>query len=374
MIETDVIVIGGGAAGLAAAQALIAAGRVVRVLEKEHSVGGSWERRHRNLTLNTYRDLSVLPGVRYPPGTNAFPGRLAVIALLKDFARHHRLPIEFGVAVERIDRVGERWTVHAGRRIFRARHVVVASGRDSVPFTPAWPGVEGFTGRMVHAADFGEAADYAGKSVLVAGAGNSGFDALNHLVRVETGTLWLSARHAPTLIPKRLANIAVHRNSPLIARLPAPLANLALALVQRLAFGSLRALGLPRAAGGGMSRLRKENVALASDDGAVAAIKAGRIAVVPVIRAFDGATALLDGGRTLEPEVVIAATGYRSGLEPMVGHLGVLGARGKPLFNGGTADPRHPGLWFAGMRPDIRGCFFHAVEQAEAIAERIARS
>lgn len=371
MIETDVVIIGGGAAGLAAAHALIAKGHAVRVLEKADRLGSSWAKRHKNLSLNSHRDLSVLPGVTYPPGTTAFPPRLAVIKLLEDFARHHNLPIDFNAGVEKVERAGTAWLVQTGAQAYAARHVVVASGRDSVPFTPAWPGVEGFSGRLLHSADFGQASDYAGQSVLVAGAGNSGFDALNHIIRAETGPLWLSARHAPTLLPKRLYNLAVHRNSPLVAAMPTALGNLALALVQWLAFGSLRRLGLPQAARGGMTRLRQENIAIASDDGAIAAMKAGRITAVPPVRSFAGGEVTLEDGQVLRPDMVIAATGYRTGLEPMVRHLGVLDPRGKPLFNGGTSDPNLPGLWFTGMRPDLRGCFVHAIAQANAIAAKI---
>ena len=177
------------------------------------------------------------------------------------------------------------------------------------------PGPSGFTGRLVHAADFGEAANYRRNSVLVAGAGNSGFDVLNHLIKVETGPLWLSARHAPTILPKRVFNLAVHKYSTSTARLPVAVADLVIAGVQRIAFGDISKLGLPAMAGGGATRLSNESVALATDDGTVAAMKAGRIAVVPVIRSFDGANVILDDGRVLTPDVVIAATGYRSGLE-----------------------------------------------------------
>lgn len=372
MIETEALVIGGGAAGLAAAQALAKAGVTVRIVEAATRLGEPWRQRHKNLTLNSHRDLSVLPGVSYPAGTPAFPSRAAVIALFEDFARQHALKIDFATQVERIDRIGDRWVTKAAERTYRSRHVIVATGRDRVPFIPAWPGRQGFTGRLLHAADFGEAALYRGKSVLVAGAGNSGFDVLNHLIRVETGPLWLSARHGPSILPKRIFNIAVHKNSVHLARLPAGAADFVIATVQRLAFGDFGKLGLPPPAGGGASRLADESIAIATDDGAVAAMRTGRITALPVMRGFDGAGVLLEDGRTLTPDVVIAATGYRTGLEPMLGHLGVLDERGKPRFNGGDGEPRLPGLWFTGMRPDIRGCFWNAIDKAEAIARRIA--
>lgn len=372
MIETEVLVIGGGAAGLAAAQALAKAGIGVRLAESEAQLGGPWRRRHKSLTLNSHRDLSVLPGVKYPAGTPAFPNRAAVIRLFEEFALLHRLPVDFSTVVERIERDGDRWEVKAGARAYRARHVIVATGRDKIPFIPDWPGRDGFTGKIVHAADFGEAALHRGRSVLVAGAGNSGIDVLNHLIRVETGPIWLSARHALTVLPKRVFNIAVHKNSPMLARLPLALADRIIFAVQRLTFGDLSRLGLPASAGGPASRLAIDSVAIATDDGAVAAMKAGRIKAVPEIRGFDGPKVILEDGEAIEPDVVIAATGYRTGLEGMVGHLGVLDGRGKPLFNGGQNDPNLPGLWFTGMRADIRGCFMNAIDKAGAITARIA--
>jgi cation diffusion facilitator CzcD-associated flavoprotein CzcO len=369
-----VVIIGAGAAGLAAAHALQASGLTIRLLEKEPHLGEPWRRRHKHLSLNSYRDLSTLPGVAYPAGTPAFPPREAVITLFEDFVKLHGLPVVFGAEVERIDPDGERWRIRMSGGTCLSRHVIVATGRDRLAFMPDWPGHEGFTGRLLHASVFGEAAAYAGRSVLVAGAGNSGFDLLNHLSRVKTGPIWLSARHGPAILPKRIANVAVHKISPLLAALPTVLADAVIAATQRLTLGSPARLGLPPSAGGGgASRLGSEGIAIATDNGAVAAIRAGRIRVVAPIRGFEHEGVRLEDGTLLKPDVVIAATGYRTGLEPMLGHLGVLDPRGKPLFNGAEQDSRWPRLWFTGMRPDLRGCFTHARLQAQAIAAAIGR-
>jgi cation diffusion facilitator CzcD-associated flavoprotein CzcO len=259
----------------------------------------------------------------------------------------------------------------AGPRL--ARHVVIATGRDRQPFIPEWKGMKAFAGRVIHSADFGEAKDYAGRQVLVVGAGNSGFDALNHLAGANTAQIWLSARNGPSLLPKRIGQIAVHRFSPIMARLPVRLADAVMAATQRLVFGDLGKFGLPPAPSGGASRLTSDYTAIASDDGAVDAIKAGKIIVVPQVREFTGEGVILDNGELIQPDIVIAATGYRTGLEIMVGKLGVLDSKGVPLFNGAESDQKLPGLWFTGMRPSIRGCFANARIQAGAIAAEIAR-
>ncbi|TIV34020.1 MAG: NAD(P)/FAD-dependent oxidoreductase, partial [Mesorhizobium sp.] len=346
-------------------------GVTTRILEREQRLAEPWHRRHDNLHLNTHRDLSSLPGVSYPAGTPAFPHRSAVARHLNEFAETHRLPVAFGVEVDEIEFRGDHWLLRTSEGLKAARYVVIATGRDRQPFIPAWTGMDDFSGRIIHSADFGKASDYAGKKVLVVGAGNSGFDALNHLSRVETGQIWLSARNGPSLLPKRIGKIAVHRISPLMANLPTWLADAVMAATQRLVFGDLTKYGLPPAPSGGASRLGSDYTAIAADDGAVEAIKAGRIIVVPQLRAFRRDGVVLDNGQRIAPDIVIAATGYRTGLEPMLGKLGVLDAKGVPLFNGAANDPKLPGLWFTGMRPSIRGCFANSTIQAAAIARKI---
>lgn len=368
------IVVGAGAAGLAVAHALMNAGVPTAILEKESRLAEPWHRRHRQLHLNTHRDLSSLPGLAYPQGTPAFPHKTVVIRHMNDFREENRLPVQFGVAVEEIVFKGDHWALLTSAGLRLARHVVIATGRDRQPFIPEWKGMTGFAGRIIHAADFGDARDYAGKKVLVVGAGNSGFDTLNHLAGINTAAIWLSARNGPALLPKRFGKIAVHRLSPFMARLPLRVADAVMAATQRLVFGDLTKFGMPPALSGGASRLTSDYTAIASDDGAVSAIKAGKIVVVPAIREFARDGVILANGNLIHPDIVIAATGYRTGLEPMVGKLGVLDKKGVPLFNGGQGDSRWPGLWFTGMRPSIRGCFANAGIMAKAITKRIASS
>jgi hypothetical protein len=81
----------------------------------------------------------------------------------------------------------------------------------------------------------------------------------------------------------------------------------------------------------------------------ISAIKAGEIEIVAAVESVDEAGARLASGSTLRPDAIIAATGYSTGLEPVVGHLGVLNDRGEPMVHGGQAAA--PGLRFIGYRP-----------------------
>ncbi|WP_353812158.1 NAD(P)/FAD-dependent oxidoreductase [Mesorhizobium sp.] len=334
---------------MAAAYALSKAGLGVLLLEKEHQVGEPWRRRHDDLHLNSHRIFSSLPGVNYSEGTPAFPHKSAVVDHLNLFVRHHALAIEYDIHAGEVSFAGGHWVIQTNAGTRTARHVVIATGRDRVPYIPQWNGMENFSGEIIHSAAFGDAKTYSQRKVLVVGAGNSGFDVLNHLAKVDTAHVWLSARNGPTLLPKRMFRVAVHLLSPLIARLPTKAADAAMAATQRLAFGDLTKIGLPPAAAGGVSRLISQNTAIATDDGAVEAMKAGKVIVLPEVREFTPRGVILANGNLIGPDIVVAATGYRTGLEPMVGKLGVLDGKGVPLFNGGDHDPTLPGLWFTGM-------------------------
>ena len=82
---------------------------------------------------------------------------------------------------------------------------------------------------------------------------------------------------------------------------------------------------------------------------------------------------VLDDGTRITPDVVIAATGYRRGLDKLVGHLGVLDEHGIPVATGGRQHPSAPGLFFAGYRTDLSGQLRLMRYDARAIAKAVSR-
>ena len=372
--QARVVVIGAGASGLAVADALSGAGVAVRILDGAERVAEPWRRRHPQLRLNTHRVLSSLPGLRLPRSAGAFPARDAVVEHLERCVDRLEVPIEFGVRVQRLEPEAGLWRIETTDGSRWAEHVVVATGRDRVPFMPRWPGIARSRAEVVHSADLGDISRFRGRRILVVGAGNSGMDALNHLVTIETKRIWVSVRHGPAVFPTRLLGFPVQLSSPLLERLPVKIADWMLALTERVAFGDLRQWGLPGHADGGASRLLGEGTAPAIDNGFIGALKEGRAEIVPAIETFQAEYVRLVDGRMVDPDVVICATGYRPGLEPMLGHLGVLDERGFPAFDGAEQDPRWPGLWFTGMRPKLSGFFLAALRNAAAIAAAVQAS
>jgi hypothetical protein len=165
--------------------------------------------------------------------------------------------------------------------------------------------------------------------------------------------------------------------APLLAagldRLPVPLADRVATLFQRLTFGDLSRHGIPPPPYGLATNVQTRFVAPMIDGGFVGAVKAGEIEIVGAVEGFDGPDVLLAGGERVRPDVVIAATGYRRGLEPLVGHLGVLDAAGHPTHNGVPANAATPGLYFNGYRTLLSGQLRLIRIQARKIARDAAR-
>jgi len=369
--DNTVIVIGAGASGLAAAYTLRKHGVSVRIIERASRAGDAWYHRHPQLRMNTHRHLSQLPGMAIPKAAGAFPSRNSIIQYLNDYAHKLDALIDYGVSVERIDRSHANWAIETDAGIYTTRHVVVATGYDREPHIPDWPGRELFGKKLIHAATFGDIVNYRSKKVLVVGAGNSGSDILNHLATIQTSKLWVSVRHGPVIFPTRLYGVPIQRLSPVLAKLPVRVVDRLLELTEIIAFGNLKKWGLHKHPQGGATRLIQTGTAPAIDNGFIAALKAGKVEVVPEIQRFESDHVQLTNGRSIEPDIVIAATGYRTGLKPMLGHLDVLDGSGAPIIHGAQQLDAYPGLWFTGMRPRLPGFFYMACKTAQEIASAI---
>jgi cation diffusion facilitator CzcD-associated flavoprotein CzcO len=365
-----VVIVGAGSAGLAAAAALGQAGVESVVLERGPGVATSWRDRHEDLRLNTIRWLSDLPGLRIPRSAGRWVSRDDYISYLERFAAAQQVTVEFGVHVQRLDPADGGWQVLTSTGRHETGQVIVATGHDRVPWVPPWPGRARFGKPVLHVSGLRRARDLAGLRVLLAGAGNSGVEIAGLLVEAGAAALWVSVRTPPTILPRELAGVPLHAVSVPLRALPERLRDATAGLSARLAFGDLSRHGLPAPPAGPYARLRADGVTVAVDDGFVAHLKAGRLEIVPPIAELAGTEAVLAGGRRLAPDIVLAATGFRRGLEPLVGHLGVLDERGLPRAGPAARTAAAPGLWFIGYRPAIEGNLrLHPIE-----ARRIARA
>lgn len=366
------IVIGAGLSGLATAHALTERGLPVTVLEARDRVAYPWRKRHPALRLNIHRKFAGLPGQAAPKTDGTYLKRDTVVAHLERYAARLDAPIHFGVAATSVERSGTGWRVTTNASVYEAQNLVIATGRESIPHIPDWPGHKAFAGELLHVADLGDVSRFDGKRVLVVGAGNSGTDALNHLSRHNPAEVMVSVRYGPAVAPKSLFGYPIHGLARVFAVLPNAVLDPAFKLIERLFLGDLRRYGLTSHPDGGSTRLLRDGVTFAIDDGFVAALKSGRFRIVPRVEGFSGEAVRHADGSICRPDVVIAATGYRSGLEPLLGHLDVLDENGRPRHPMGERDPKWPGLWFAGFKPTYTGFFDAAGIAARRIATCVA--
>ncbi len=299
--------------------------------------------------------------------------RDGVARYLEDYARHHGLLIRFGVHVERFDRRDGVWSLTTSRGVMEARFAVVATGYNRVPHVPAWAGLEGFTGHLVHSSSYRRPGPYRGRDVLVVGTGNSGAEIVVDLADGGASRVRLAVRTPPTIFPRQALGVPSQVLGILLGRLPPRIVDRLVRPLQRLLVGDLSEYGLPTSRRAYTQFLETDVVPIL-DVGLIDALKRGRVEVVPAVEGFDGGEVLLSGGRRVRPEVVIAATGFRRGLEPLVGHLGILTSSGRPAAQGPDTHPNAPRMHFIGYTNPIGGNLRQLGIDARRIAGAISRS
>src|SRR4051794_10459935 len=171
----EVIVVGGGQAGLAIGYLLARQGRQFTILEAADTPAAAWSARWDSLRLFTPVRYDSLPGRAFPGDPDAYPGRDDVVAYLTDYARELELPVELGSRVRGVRQGDRGYLVELHDRTCEADQVVIATGPFQVPRVPAIadgldPGVA-----QLHSSEYRAPRDVAGGPVLVVGGGNTGF-------------------------------------------------------------------------------------------------------------------------------------------------------------------------------------------------------
>ncbi|MET9477085.1 NAD(P)/FAD-dependent oxidoreductase [Streptomyces sp. NPDC002922] len=371
-----VYVVGGGPGGLAAAAALREQGVRAVVLEKSGSVGASWRGHYDRLHLHTTRRWSALPGLAMPRRFGRWVSRDHVVRYLEKYVEHHELEVVTGVEVTRIDRAadGTGWQLTAtGGRVLTGRAVVVATGYNHTPRIPDWAGRDTFAGELVHARDYRNPAAYAGKDVLVVGIGNTGAEIAVDLVEGGASRVRIAVRTVPHIVRRSTAGWPAQATGILVRRLPVRLVDRAGRLMAKVAVPDLADQGLPRPDTGLYSRV-KDGAIPVQDVGLIDAVRGGRVVPVATVESFDKEAVVLADGTRITPDAVIAATGYRRALEPLVGHLDVLDARGRPVVHGSRTPKHAPGLYFTGFTNPISGMFREMALDARKIARKLAKN
>lgn len=370
----EAIVVGAGPGGLAVAAMLQRGGVETVVVDRADGVGAAWRAHYERLHLHTVRWLSNLPGLRIPRRYGKWVARDDVVRYLEEYATHHRLEVRLTTEITRLDRSGDEWVLRSPQGDLTATYVVVATGFNQTPVLPDWPGAGEFTGELLHASSYRNATPYVGKDVLVVGSGNTGAEIALDLIEAGAHSVRVSVRTPPHIVRRQQNGVANPTLGVALRRLPAPVIDWIAGALRRVTVGDLTEFGLATPTDGLVERVLRDDAIPLVDMGFLDALKAGQVEIVAAVDGFDGDRVLLSDGEALQVDAVVAATGYRRDLDPLVGHLGVLGGGDRPVVRGGATAPGSPNLWFTGYTNPISGMFRELGIDAKRIARAVVRA
>ena len=323
----DVIVVGGGQAGLSVGYYLARRGLKFVILDAHERVGDAWRKRWDSLGLFTPARFDALVGMPFPAPADSFPTHEQMADYLEAYAARFQLPVRNRMRVESLTKRDGRFLVRAGGRELWADQVVVAMANYQKPRTPPFAAALASEIVQLHSSEYKNPDQLREGPVLLAGAGNSGAEIAVEL-RQRGHEVWLAGR--PTgEAPFRLTSFWGRWVG---AR-----------LLLRFVFHRLLTIRTPMgkrarpkilSAGTPLIRTRKDDL-LASGVrwvGRVVGVKDGRPE--------------LDDGRTLDVANVIWCTGFYQGFSWI--DLPIFDDGGAPRHEGGVVTSQ-PGLYFVGL-------------------------
>jgi putative flavoprotein involved in K+ transport len=323
----DVIVIGGGQAGLAVGYHLARAGLRFIILDAAARIGDAWRHRWDSLRLFTPAKLDGLDGLRFPAAPNHFPTKDEMADYLQAYASRFRLPVRNGVCVDSLQRRGLRYVVGAGALRLEADQVVVAMANYQRPSSPDFATQLSHDIVQLHSLDYRALDQLRSGPVLVAGAGNSGAEIAMEAVRGGHLT-WVAGSDTGEVPFRPESFLGRHVFAPLILRIVFHRLLTVETPLGRKARPKFLGRGTP------LIRIKMRDMAAAG------------IRRVPRVVGVREGWPMLEDGRVLDVANVIWCSGFRPGFEWI--RLPVLGGDGEPLHKAGIVQGE-PGLYFVGL-------------------------
>src|SRR4051812_40937300 len=313
----DVVVVGGGQAGLAVGYYLAQQDLNFTILEAADQPAAAWRQRWDSLRLFTPVRYDSLPGKPFPGDPDSYPGRDDVVAYLTEYAEQFDLPVELGSPVAAVEPAEGGYLVEAGGRTHRASQVVIATGPFQVPVTP--PIADGLSDAVVnfHSSDYRTPGSIPPGPVLVVGGGNTGFQIAEELSATHEVHLSIGSRQAP--LPQKIFGRDTFRFLE------------ATRLIYKTRDSRLgrRMVGSETLVGYSPRKLRRRN----------------GVTLRPRTTAASGTTVTFEDGTTLKVSSVIWATGF--GLDHSFVHAPVFDDHSQVIHRRGVTD--QAGLYFVGL-------------------------
>lgn len=359
VLPTSYCIVGAGPNGLIAARALRRYGIEFDVFERHHRAGGIWDMEnpgspmYNSCHFITSKDSGGFIGYPMPENYPDYPSWHEIRDYIWKMADDHGLNqlVTFGVAVEsavpKTAGPDTYWTVTLSTGESRDyRGVIYAGGQQWSHYAPTIPGLDTFSGRVMHSADYNSTDEFKGRRVLVVGAGNSGVDiAVDAALNGDRA--FLSTRRAYHFFPKNV--FGVPTPDLLNGRLPLPDLPLFAGLSPE------QQLDLVLATVGDLSRygLPVPDKPVGSTHPIVSntvlhCFTHGLLAWKPDVARVEGSTVHFVDGTSEELDIIVTATGYDLEI-PWLPEGLVKYDQGHAQFHLGTFVDGVPGLYGVGM-------------------------
>ncbi len=331
--QFDVVVIGGGQAGLAVGHYLAKQQRRFVILDAHARIGDAWRTRWEGLRLFTPGRFNGLPGMPFPGDPHGFPTKDEVADYLEAYATAMAIPIRSGVQVADVSAApgGPGFRIATDDGDYSAGQVVIATGAYDRPRVPDFADELDPAIVQLHSSQFRSTSQLGDGTVLVVGASNSGAE-IALMAASERRTI-LTGRDVGKM-PLRPEDRLARTFDTFFWFFVNHLATLDNPFGRKAAPG-IRDHGLP------LDRVRPSDLQAAGVERVVAR----------AVGVQDGMP-LFDNGQVIEAATVVWATGFRPDHRWI--HFPVTGADGWPRQTRGVATDV-PGLYFIGLPFMYRG-------------------
>jgi len=203
----DILIIGGGQSGLAAAYYAHINKKDYQVLEKSPYAGYSWEKRWKSLTLFCPKKLSSLPGMEMKGKRNDFPTKDEMAKYMKHYAEAFQLKITYNQEVKAINKIDGGFEVQTENNTYQAKNIIMATGPFTRPYIPDIAQKLSHRIHQLHSTQYVDVnTSIQGKKVLVVGCGNSGAQIAYELA-TEGKKVELCVRGSVRFVPKMVGKI-----------------------------------------------------------------------------------------------------------------------------------------------------------------------
>ena len=344
----DMVVIGGGQAGLAMGYYLSQQKRDFVILDAHGQAGDSWRKRWDSLRLFTPTGFNHLPGMSFSKSADRFPTKDQMADYLESYVVRFQLPMLFNIRVGEVTRDNEHYLITTNALHLHANQVVVTTGAHPTPQVPEFASQLDPATNQRHSVDYRNPSQLRDGAVLVVGAGNSGVEIALDLA--SRHTVWLAGRDTG-FIPAHYGKISYELGVILFKT-----------LMKHLNVDTLPGLWI-------VQRAREFTgghpvVGVTPDE----LIQAG-IQRVPRVTGVNDGRPILEDGRAVDVPNIVWATGFKRDYRWI--KLPIFDATGNPIHHRGVVKGE-PGLYFVGL-PYQSSVLSGLVAGASADAKYVAK-